>query len=199
MKFRTGAIASTVVALALVLAGCSTSGMGGMDHGTSDPGSSDASGAPVNAADEMFVIGMIPHHEQALSMAQLLLDKDGVDARVVALAERILAAQQPEIDLMNGWLEDWGVDPDMGGMEGMDHGDGGMMSDEDMAALESASGAEASSLFLEQMIQHHQGAIDMAERELANGQNPDVLDLAQKIRDDQSAEIAEMQELLAAL
>lgn len=199
MKFRTGALASIVVALALVLVGCSTSGMGGMDHGDGDPPSSETADASFNAADEMFVTGMIPHHEQALSMAEMLLDKDGVDERVVALAERVLAAQQPEIELMNSWLEDWGIDPDMGGMEGMDHGNSGMMSDEDMAELEGASGAEASSLFLEQMIQHHKGAVEMAEDELANGQNAGALDLAQRIIDDQSAEITEMQGLLDEL
>jgi uncharacterized protein (DUF305 family) len=162
----------------------------------------DAQDPDFNAADETFVTGMIPHHEQALEMAELLLDKDGVDERVVALAERIQEAQQPEIDLMTSWLEDWGVDPDMGDMgdmPGMDHGDDGMMSDDDMNALEAASGEEASALFLEQMIEHHEGAIEMSQQELANGENADALELARQIIDAQSAEIAEMHELLAEL
>jgi uncharacterized protein (DUF305 family) len=96
---------------------------------------------------------------------------------------------------MNQWLEDWGQDTDMGGM---DHG-GGMMSEEEMAALEEADGETASSLFLEQMIMHHQGAIDMAQAQIDNGQNPDAVALAQKIVEDQTAEITEMQELLAQL
>ena len=183
MKKSTGAIASLTVALALVLAGCST----------------PVETADYNAADETFVTGMIPHHEQALEMAEILLDKDGVDDRVVALAERIKDAQQPEIDLMNSWLEDWGVDSDMGDMPGMDHGDEGMMSDDDMAVLEAASGDDASVLFLEQMIEHHEGAIEMAEQELDNGQNEDAVELAQQIIDAQTAEIAEMQDLLAEL
>ena len=122
-----------------------------------------------------------------------------MDPRVVALAERILAAQQPEIDLMNSWLEAWGVDPDTGGMEGMDHGGDGMMSDDDMAALEAATGPEASTLFLEQMVEHHTGAIEMSQQELDNGENADALDLAQTIIDAQTAEINEMQELLSQL
>jgi uncharacterized protein (DUF305 family) len=199
MKFRTAALASAVLASALVLAGCTSSGMEGMDHGDTSSPSTDAQDATFNAADEVFVTGMIAHHQQALEMAEMLREKDGVDERVVAFAERIQAAQQPEIDLMNSWLEDWGVDPDTGGMEGMDHGDGGMMSDDDMAALEAASGAEASSLFLEQMIQHHAGALEMAQDEIENGENADALDLAQTIVDDQTAEITEMQELLAQL
>jgi uncharacterized protein (DUF305 family) len=202
MKFRTAAITSTAIALALVLAGCSNAGMGGMDHEGSDSPSSESVDAAFNAADEVFVTGMIPHHEQALSMAEMVLDKEGVDPRVVALAERILAAQQPEIDLMNSWLEAWGVDPDTGGMEGMegmDHGSDGMMSDDDMASLEAATGPEASTLFLEQMVQHHAGAIEMAQQELSNGENADALDLAQTIIDAQTAEIDEMQELLSQL
>jgi uncharacterized protein (DUF305 family) len=162
----------------------------------------DAQDPDFNAADETFVTGMIPHHEQALEMAELLLDKDGVDERVVALAERIQEAQQPEIDLMTSWLEDWGVDldmGDMGDMPGMDHGDDGMMSDDDMNALEAASGEEASALFLEQMIEHHEGAIEMAEQELDNGLNVGALELAQQIIDAQRAEVAEMHELLADL
>jgi len=182
MKKSTGAIASLTVTLALVLAGCSA-----------------AVETDYNAADEMFVTGMIPHHEQAVEMAEILLDKDGVDDRVVGLAERIQAAQQPEIDLMSSWLEAWGVDPDMGDMPGMDHGNGGMMSDDDLAALEAASGEDAPVLFLEQMIEHHEGAIEMSQQELDNGQNADALDLAQQIIDAQTAEIAEMQELLSEL
>jgi uncharacterized protein (DUF305 family) len=202
MKFRTAAITSAALALALTLAGCSNvgmEGMEGMDDGTGTSPSTDSVDTTFNAADEMFVTGMIPHHEQALSMAAIVLDKEGVDERVVALAERILAAQQPEIDLMNSWLDAWGLDPTMGGMEGMENSSDGLMSDEDMAALEAATGPEASRLFLEQMVQHHTGAIEMAQQELDNGENPAALDLAQTIIDDQTAEIAEIQELLAQL
>lgn len=183
MRIGNSVVASFAAVLALALTGCSS----GAD-------------ATFNAADETFVTGMIPHHEQAIEMAEMLLDKDGVDERVVAVAERIREAQQPEIDLMTSWLEEWGVDPDMGDMPGMDHGGGdGMMSDDDMAALESASGDEASGLFLEQMVQHHEGAIEMARQELDNGENADALELAQQIIDAQTAEIAEMEALRAAL
>ncbi len=191
MNFRTITLASSALAAALVLAGCTT-GMGGVDHGsTSDPTSS----ASFNSADTMFAMEMIPHHQQAIEMAELLLDKEGVDERVIDLALQIKEAQGPEIELMTEWLEAWGVGT---GMDGMDHG-GGMMSDDDMAALESSGGAEASTLFLEQMTVHHEGAIEMAQQELVDGENPDALDLAQKIIDDQTAEIAVMQDLLAEL
>jgi uncharacterized protein (DUF305 family) len=191
MKTSTGAFASLTVALALVLAGCSAA----VETDTAP----ESNAADYNAADEMFVTGMIPHHEQAIEMAEILLGKDGVDDRVVALAARIQAAQQPEIDLMNSWLDEWGVDSDMGDMPGMDHGDDGMMSDDDMAALEAASGEDASALFLEQMIEHHEGAIEMSQQELDNGENADAVDLAQQIIDAQTAEIAEMEGLLSEL
>lgn len=195
---RTATVASIVIAGALLLTGCTTASTHGMDHGAP----SSASDASFNAADEMFVVGMIPHHEQAIEMAQIVLAKDGVDHRVVELAQRIRSAQQPEIDLMTSWLQEWGVDSSFDGiddMDGMDHGSGGMMSEQDMAALEAASGAAAGELFLTQMIQHHAGAIMMAQQELANGQDADVLDLARDILDAQTAEIHEMEILRAQL
>jgi len=138
---------------------------------------------------------MIPHHEQAIEMSDLILDEDGIDPEVVALAETIKAAQGPEIELMESWLDDWGTD--MGDMRGT-MGDG-MMSDTDMQALEDVTGDEASRLFLEQMIEHHEGAIDMAQSEVDNGENPDVVNLAESIIESQTAEIDTMEEILASL
>lgn len=202
MKIRTIAFHAGILATALVLTGCSDTGgsdMEGMDHGngtsSSPSASAEASGAVFNDADVTFAMEMVMHHQQAIEMSDTLLAKDGVHPDVVALAERIKAAQGPEIETMNQWLEDWGQDTEMGGME---HG-GGMMSEEDMAALEDADGETASSLFLKQMIMHHQGAIDMAQTQIDNGKNPDAVALAQKIVQDQTAEITEMQELLTQL
>ena len=153
-----------------------------------------------NAADIMFVEMMIPHHEQAVEMSELILAKDGVDPEVVALAEQIRAAQDPEIDLMEQWLDDWGL-PSMSGMEGMDHGGmggmAGMMSDEQMAELEAADGATGATLFLELMIEHHVGAVEMADDVIDDGRDADVRVLAEQIIVSQTAEIATMRELLA--
>jgi len=192
MRIRTLALASSALTALLLLTGC-TGGptMNGIDHGSSSPNDSTQ---PFNDADVDFAMNMIAHHQQAIAMADLLLEKEGVDERVVNLAIAIKEAQGPEISLMTAWLEGWGGNS----MPGMDHGDG-MMSDDDMTALENAGGVEASGLFLEQMIEHHQGAIDMAEQEVTAGENPDAVALAQKIIDDQTAEITTMQELLAAL
>ena len=98
---------------------------------------------------------------------------------------------------MKAWLDDWGMPQMDDGMDGMD-GMGGMdgMSDEDMQALEDASGAEAGDLFLEQMIVHHAGAIDMAEEVLDDGQHPEVRELAENIIASQAAEIEQMRSML---
>jgi uncharacterized protein (DUF305 family) len=204
MRIRTLALASAALTTALVLAGCTPAGddsdagsMPGMGH-SATPMMPTESSVDVNTTDQMFVQMMIPHHEQAIEMADSILDKDGVDQRILDLAQQIKDAQGPEIEIMNNWLDDWGVEATPGQMDGMDMGDG-MMSDDDMAALESATGNEAARLFLEQMIVHHQGAITMAESEVNNGQNPDVMDLAQQVIDGQTAEITTMQELLGQL
>ncbi|EYT59075.1 DUF305 domain-containing protein [Microbacterium sp. UCD-TDU] len=196
MKIRPAAIAALTLTALLALTGCvvttgSDNGMDGMDHGSGSSASADA-----NTDDVMFARMMKEHHEQAIEMSDLLLSKDGVDERVVALAEEIKAAQEPEIQKMDQWLEDW--DADMGNMGGMDHGDG-MMSEEDMQALEDATGPDAGRLFLEQMIQHHEGAVDMAQEEVDNGQNSDAVALAETIIDTQNEEIATMKEILATL
>lgn len=202
MKTRTAATAALTLATALILAGCAagtTSGGGsmpGMDHGSSSSSATPAQSADANEADVMFASMMIEHHTQAIEMSDTLLSKDGIDERVTALAEQIKAAQEPEIAQMEGWLEDWGASSS--GMGSMDHGSG-MMSEDDMQSLEQATGTDAARLFLQQMIEHHRGAIDMAQEEATNGQNSDAVALANTIIEAQTSEIATMEELLATL
>jgi uncharacterized protein (DUF305 family) len=197
MNNRAAATAAITLTALLALAGCAgTTSSGGMDNMPGMGSSASASpAADVNDADMQFTMMMIPHHEQAVEMADMVLAKDGIDERVLTLAEQIKAAQGPEIELMESWLDDWGTP--MGDMDGMDHG--GMMSDTDMEALEAATGAEASRLFLEQMIVHHEGAIEMAQDEIDNGQNLDVIALADNIIASQTTEIATMEDILATL
>ncbi|WP_426183452.1 DUF305 domain-containing protein [Microbacterium sp. TWP3-1-2b2] len=199
MKKLPLALGTGVLSLALVLTGCADASAPTSENTTS----SDTS-ATANDADEMFVTMMIPHHQQAIEMADIVLSKDGLDPAVAELAQQIKDAQGPEMERMLGWLEDWGVDYDPDSSGGMDHGSmddsgDGMMSEEDMTALEEADATQASRLFLEQMIMHHDGAVEMARTALEDGQNPDVLDLAQQVIDDQTAEITTMQDLLDEL
>ncbi len=149
-----------------------------------------------NDADTMFAQMMIVHHQGAIEMSELAVTK-AESAEVKALAERISAAQGPEIEQMTSWLTAWGEPTEAGGHaghEGMDMD--GMSQEEMMAQLEGLSGTEFDRAFLEGMIAHHQGAVEMSETQLADGQNPDALALAEKIIADQQAEIAAMQELL---
>jgi len=198
LKSRQLLLVAAVAATALALSGCApgNGGMSGMDHAPDNPPASDSPvAADFNDADVAFAQMMIPHHEQAVEMSDMLLAKDGIDQRVAELAAQIKDAQQPEIDQLRDWLIDWGQEEaDMGGMN-----HGGMMSDDDMTTLENAEGAEAARLFLEQMTEHHEGAIAMAEAEADDGRNENAKGMAATIVATQTDEIATMQQLLASL
>ncbi|MFC7402427.1 DUF305 domain-containing protein [Citricoccus sp. GCM10030269] len=162
-------------------------------------GSAEEISAEHNDADVIFAQMMLPHHDQAVQMSEMLLAKDDIPADVADFAQQVIDAQGPEIEHMNSMLTAWDAEP-MGDMEGMDHGRmSGMMSEEDMAALEEAQGTEAARLYLEQMTAHHEGAVDMARDEVENGQNPQAVALAEQVIDAQEAEITEMQQILQGL
>ena len=193
---------------------------------TTTSGSAAADSTDHNAVDVMFATMMIPHHEGAIEMSELALAQASTQP-VKDLATRIKAAQGPEIEQMQGWLVAWNAampmtsgttapdsgmgGHDMGSMGGTeetaassstdDFGMGQMMqmSDADMDALRAATGVEFDKLFLQQMIARHQGAIEMAEVEIARGQNLATLALAESIKSGQTTEIAQMQQMLAAL
>lgn len=166
-----------------------------------DDGESD--GPSHNAADVAFAQQMIPHHQQAVEMAELA-ETRAVSPEVKDLATRIKGAQDPEIETMTGWLEDWGEEMSGDDMADMGHGDmstddmPGMMSEAQMADLEAASGEEFDRTFLTLMIEHHEGAIEMAETEQDEGEHPDAIALAEDIEEAQTAEIATMEELLGS-
>lgn len=146
----------------------------------------------LSAADTMFLQMMIPHHKQAVEMS-ILAKTQTMNVDVLALAARIEAAQQPEIVLMQKLLADAGM-PAM-----MDHSMGmnGMMSDDEMSALNASTGTDFDKLYLAGMIKHHQGALDMT-KPILNSENTEVKALAESIVTGQTQEIAEMTKLLAA-
>ena len=199
-----------VAVAALVVAGCSGGSENTQQAGQAAPsGAASSSAAPDEAhndADVMFVQHMIPHHQQAIEMSDMVLAKTDVDPQVVALAKQIKAAQGPEIAQLQGWLDKWG-DPPMPSMPAEDpnaHGGhgapmAGMMSDEDMAALKNAPGPDAGPVFLSQMIAHHEGAISMAQDEVNHGEFPGAVELATKIITTQKREIDTMRGLLASM
>ena len=201
------ASATGAITLALGLAAC------GDDGKDTEPAAVETArnGDVFNRADVDFATAMIPHHAQALQMA-LLAQARPLPDEVRALVDRIQAAQTPEVETMTTWLTDWGKDipatsmdhanagHDMEDMEGMDDTGGsdmpGMMSGEQMAELEDASDADFPKLWMTMMIEHHEGAITMAEAEQADGRFPDAIALAKSIAEGQEAEIATMEDLL---
>jgi uncharacterized protein (DUF305 family) len=188
-----------VVALALLLALTSC----GQDPAGSEEASSGSQDH--NSADVEFATGMIPHHAQALSMVDLTVGRD-LSPEVAKLADDIRAAQAPEIEQMTDWLEEWGEPVpetmrDHANAHGS-HGDmetpdmPGMMSAEQMTELEKASDAEFEQMFLEMMIDHHEGAVEMARTEQSEGVHEAAVELAGQIEESQTAEIERMQSLL---
>ena len=189
---RTRLTVVAVAALGLLLAGC------GGSHDMDDMGmASPSSTTGASAADAMFAQMMIPHHEQAVEMSTLA-ETRASSPEIKELAAEIKAAQQPEIDQMTAWLEEWGM-PVMSGMDAMGehggHGMSGMLTDDQLAELEAASGPEFDRLFAEFMILHHEGAIDMAE-DVADSKDPRVAALAAAIITTQAEEIAQLQAFL---
>lgn len=210
------ALVSAVAAGGLLLAACGGSDMEGMDHGSGSSASAASTRAAgdnpapgtFNDADVMFAQMMIPHHEQALEMAQLA-DGRASDAEIKTLVADIEKAQDPEIQTMKSWLKAWGkpasAEESMPGMDhgsgGMDHGSGmaGMMSDEDMKKLEAAKGTEFDRMFAEMMIDHHEGAIVMAKDEQKNGRNATAKKLAADVVKIQTAEVEKLEKALDRL
>lgn len=180
------------------VAACSS---GGSDHSGGHgmtSGSAAAQGAH-NTADVTFATDMIPHHSQAVEMADMALSTSK-NARLVTLAKAIKGAQDPEIKTMSSWLTSWGKpvpSTHMGAMGGHDMGMPGMMSDAAMAQLGKATGTTFDKLWLTMMTEHHTGAITMARTELAAGSSSDAKSLATSIISDQTSEIAVMKTLLA--
>ena len=196
LRPRTFLYIAVVLAATLSLSSCA----GGSPAIDSAGPSASQTSAAFNSADVTFAQMMIPHHEQAVQMSDDLLAKDGIDQSVTDLATEIKAAQEPEIAQLKDWLAAWGEDENsMSGMTGMGGGSDGMMSDDDMMAMQGASGVEASTLFLEQMTVHHEGAVAMAQLEIDDGENVDAQAMAATIVETQTAEIAVMAELLASL
>ena len=222
-------VSAAVTASALALTACAGGGVGGdtatapastaadasAESGTNAPPEPGAD-APADegersAADVMFVRMMIPHHEQAIEMSDIILAKSDIPADITALAEKIKAEQAPEIDQMTTWLDQWGQPP--GPRDGhRGHGGGGMpvmgndmsmmdgmLSADELQQLFDAEGTDAARLYLEQMIAHHEGAIDMAQGEVSDGTYQPTVDLARSIIDTQQQEIARMREMLAAM
>ena len=192
------------LAAALLLASCSGQAS---DARTAQPQTDQPviTGQPAgyNPDDVAFATNMIPHHQQAVELSALVPDRS-TNTELIALANQISAAQQPEINVMKVFLVQWTEgtgNPTSSDSGHAGHGSTmrtmqGMVDAATMAKLESLNGAEFDKLWLESMISHHQGAIEMAKAELANGDNVDAKSLATNIVTTQEAEIGQMKQML---
>ncbi|PJE95853.1 DUF305 domain-containing protein [Streptomyces carminius] len=210
------AAAVAAVTAAAVLAACGgdrPAGDSGRNGGTPPSSSAPLPAGDHNDADVAFAQGMIPHHRQAVEMADLAGTRASAP-EVKALAEQIRKAQDPEIETLSGWLASWGeqvpAEPDDGTGHGSHadrsghsdhgghggHGMAGMMTPEEMAELEKSSGKAFDTAFLEMMIRHHEGAVAMAGEEKENGSYGPARSMAEDIITSQSAEIEKMNRLL---
>ena len=166
--------------------------------------------APANRADVHFMSGMIPHHAQAVLIAGWAASH-GARPDIVRLCERIVVGQRDEIDLMQGWLKQKGapvpaadathLSMDMNGMK-HDMLMPGMLSPEDLAALDKSRGSEFDRLFLQAMIRHHEGAISMVDELLGSegaAQDDVIYKFASDVYADQTTEIAFMKKMLATI
>lgn len=162
---------------------------------------------PYSDADVEFMSGMIPHHAQAVIMAGWC-GSHGARKDVLVLCGRIEVAQRDEIALMQTWLRDRGLPvPDATStkmkmkMDGMEHEMlmPGMLTDREMAQLDRARGAEFDRLFLQGMIKHHQGAIDMVDtlfKSYGAAQDETVFKFANDVQADQAVEVDRMKQML---
>ena len=201
MRTRSKPAIATLVFVAAWAAGCAShrSGL----HAT-PPG---LGRLPYSDADVDFMAGMIPHHAQAVIMAGWA-PSHGAREDVAVLCERIVVGQRDEIAMMQGWLRDRALEvPDATStrhkmrMNGVEHETlmPGMLTDEEMAALDGARGPEFDRLFLIGMIKHHQGAVDMVDvlfKAYGAAQDETVFKFASDVYADQGIEIERMHEML---
>src|SRR5881397_275480 len=204
-RMRSGATHVVYLLLAAAAAACGGASARGL-HAT-PPG---LGRLPYTDADVDFMAGMIPHHAQAVIMAGWAPSHDA-RKDVAILCERIIVAQRDEIAMMQTWLRDRGLEvPDAAStrhkmkMNGVEHDMlmPGMLTDEEMAALDRARGPEFDRLFLVGMIKHHQGAIDMVDvlfKAYGAAQDEVVFKFANDVQADQSVEIGVMNKMLESV
>ena len=213
MKSFIAALAAA--ATALLLSSCTSPASDGhADHQQSSQSSQSGQPAGFNADDVAFATDMIPHHQQAVEMAAMVPDRS-TNPAVLKLAADISAAQGPEIETLKVFLVQWkqGSDtpqdtpaPSATPDDPADHqGHGGMDPSMNMqgmvdaaaiANLASLKGPEFDKSWMQAMISHHEGAIEMANAEIAGGANVDAKSLAQQIVTAQQGEITQMKQML---
>ena len=188
-------ITAALVTGALLFTACGGHDMSDMSTGSTDTNVTNSESG-FNDADVMFAQMMIPHHEQALELADMALDPTLMASeQVKALASQIKAAQDPEIDVMTQWLTEWDQ-PLMDMSEDHSMAMEGMLSIDELGALGELTGEEFDQAWVSAMIAHHKGAIKMADTVKAEGESALVQELADAIIQAQKSEIDTLELLL---
>lgn len=196
------AVVTGTAAIALIAAGCSNDdSTPAMNHdsttGMASTSAQAAARTDFNAADITFLQGMYPHHAQAVEMAKLVPSRSQ-NQELIVLAKNIEQAQSPEMQQMTTLLQAFGKDAPSTTMnhEGGHSAMTGMMTADQMASLERASGDDFDRQWLQMMIDHHNGAVSMANAEMTDGVNADAKAMAKAIVVGQQAEIDQMRGML---
>lgn len=147
-----------------------------------------------NEVDVHFLGMMVPHHEQAIEMSDVLLASDVDDAQVRDLAQRIKDGQERENEQMRAWADEWGIQKDMDLHS--NHIANGMFQPEELEEFSSLKGDQLRTTFLEMMHYHHKHVIEMTQGEIQNGAYAPLREMAQDMVDVQTAEMREMEDLL---
>jgi uncharacterized protein (DUF305 family) len=194
---KTGALISAIVVLLAVIGGLvlrgesSNTSAGTMGHSMGGMQSADSD---LTSADILFLQMMIPHHQQAIGMSEIAINKSK-DQELLSLAKRITTSQGAEIIKMKAWLDQAGAGTEMGAMG---HSMSGMLSESDLAELKNSVGTKFDTLWLEGMIGHHDGAIDMTSM-IDDAKNKEIKAFGLQIIADQSAEITQMKAMLSRI
>ncbi|MCM8748269.1 DUF305 domain-containing protein [Thermomicrobiaceae bacterium CFH 74404] len=180
-------------ALAVLLVACGEAGTSPTPAGAPSPGEPTPASAALS--DEQFLAAMIEHHQGAIDMAEIALDR-AEHPEVRQLSEEIIAAQQAEIEQMRAWQREWfGAEATPGGHAGHGMSDEEMGMDVDLEELRRAEPFDRA--FLEAMIRHHEGAVRMAEQIRSSTKRPELRELADDIIATQQREIEQMRAWLA--
>ncbi len=194
-----------LAALLLVVVGCTASPSRSPGGEATAPSTPTTATVEYNAADLHFAQSLAPHHDQAVEMSKMILAKPGIDAQVRQLATQIMTSRETEISTLNGWLSTWNQPeepPHTSATEGggADHHSGnGLMNETQMQQLDEADTSTGQKLYLRGMTTHHEGALDLAQAEIVDGQHPAAVAMATAGATTQRSELAQLKDVLARL
>ena len=174
----------------IAVAGATIAGCGGSNDTASPETPTAASAVPF---DRAFIDAMVPHHESAIEMAKAATAAGLAQPDLVQIAKDIVVTQQAEIDQMRGWRQSWfgssDIDPEGAAVLGLSEAEMGMQHEADFSGV-----TDVDQEFASMMIDHHRGAIRMAELAKARGQHEEIKGLAESIIAAQRREISVMEE-----